>query len=663
MATYSQDNRPLRVDTVLGADDLLLTSFSGQEAVSSPFWFTLDLLSEDAQIDPEKMLRSPISITMELADGAERVMHGMVRRFVQMGQRDDLTSYRAEMVPWLWFLSLTMDCKIYQEKSVLDIVEEVFKEQGFSDFDIKTVGSYEPREYCVQYRESHLNFVSRLLQEEGIFYFFEHTKDKHTLVLADSASSVKAVPNQSSARIATGPGPWQDEDVILSLQHERAVRAGAVTYRDYDFEKPATQLEGSSKGDGEGEVYDYPGGFVEIDAGDRYARIRMEELEQQGEMVRGSGTCRAFITGHKVDITKHYRKAVNTSYQLLQVRHTGSAGDFSTRDAASLDYSNEFVAIPAKVPYHPPRTAQKPVMHGSQTAKVVGKSGEEIWVDKHGRVKVQFHWDRTGKNDENSSCWIRVASTWAGKGWGMIQLPRIGQEVIVDFLEGDIDHPIVTGRVYNGDQTPPYELPKNQTQSGVKSRSTKQGGTDNYNEIRFEDNKGKEEILVHAEKDLLTEVENDETRTVGNDRTTTIQNDETQTIKKGSEVLTIDQGDQTLTIKMGDQSIELGQGSQTIVIKMGDQTSTLNMGNITTTAKLGNITTKANVGKIADEALQAIELKCGPSSIKLDPSGVTIKGLQVKLDGSIQTEVKSGVMTQVKASAMLKMQGAITMIN
>ena len=662
MGRYSQDNRPMRVDTVLETDELLLASFSGQEAVSSAYWFTLDLLSENAEIDPEKMLRSPISITMKLADGGERVIHGRVRRFVQMGQRQDLTSYRAEMVPWLWFLSLTSDCKIYQNKSVLEIVEEVFKEQSYSDFEIKTVGSYQAREYCVQYRESHLNFVSRLLQEEGIFYFFEHTKDKHTLVLADSTSSVKAVPNQSTARMATTPGPWQEEDIISSLQHERAVRSGVVTYRDYDFEKPSTQLESSLKGDGEGEVYDYPGGFVEVDAGDRYARIKLEELEQQGDVVRGSGVCRAFLTGHKFDLKEHYRKPVNTSYQLLQVRHTGSAGDYGSEDSGTLTYSNEFVAIPAKIPYHPPRTAQKPLMQGSQTAKVVGKSGEEIWVDKHGRVKVQFHWDREGKNDENSSCWIRVASTWAGKGWGLIQLPRIGQEVIVDFLEGDPDNPIVTGRVYNGEMKPPYALPKHQTQSGIKTRSTKKGGTDNYNEIRFEDNKDKEEILIHAEKDLLTEVENDETRTVGHDRTTTIENNETQTIKKGNEVLTIDKGDQTVEIKMGNQSLELGMGNQTIVLKMGSQKTTLDMGNITTTAKLGNVTTKATVGKIADEALQSIELKCGPSSIKLDPSGVTIKGLQVKLDGSIQTEVK-GTIAQINGSAMLKMQGGITMIN
>lgn len=663
MGTYSQENRPMRVDTELEEDELLLASFSGQEAVSSPFWFTVDLLSENAEVDPEKMLRSPISISMQLVEGGERAIHGRVRRFVQLGLRDELTSYRAEVVPWLWFLSLTSDCKIYQNKSVLDIVEEVFKEQGYSDFEIKTVGSYEPREYCVQYRESHLNFVSRLLQEEGIFYFFEHTKDKHTLVLADSPSSVKAVPDQSSARMANSPGPWQNEDIISSLQHERAVRAGVVTYRDFDFEKPSTQLESSLKGEGKGEVYDYPGGFIEVDAGDRYARIRLEELEQQGDVVRGSGTCRAFLAGHKFDLKEHYRKPVNTSYHLLQVRHTGSAGDYRSWDSAPLDYSNEFVAIPAKTPYHPPRTAQKPLVQGSQTAKVVGKAGEEIWVDKHGRVKVQFHWDREGQNDENSSCWVRVASTWAGKGWGVIQLPRIGQEVIVDFLEGDVDQPIVTGRVYNGDQMPPYELPANQTQSGIKTRSTTKGGTDNYNEIRFEDNKDKEEILIHAEKDLLTEVENDEVRTVGNDRTTTIENDETQTIKKGNEVLTIDKGDQTLNIKMGDQSIELGQGSQTIVLKMGDQTTTLKMGNITTSAKLGNVTTKADVGKIANEALQGIELKCGPSSIKVEPAGVTIKGLQVTVDGSIQTQVKGGVMTDVQGSAMLKMQGGITMIN
>jgi len=311
---------------------------------------------------------------------------------------------------------------------------------------------------------------------------------------------------------------------------------------------------------------------------------------------------------------------------------------------------------------------------------VVGKSGEEIWVDKHGRVKVQFHWDRDGKKDENSSCWVRVASSWAGKGWGFIQIPRIGQEVIVDFLEGDPDMPIITGRVYNGSMDPPYALPGNQTQSGVKSRSSKGGGTDNYNEFRFEDKKGEEEILLHAEKDLLVEVENDETRKVEHDRVTTIKNDETKTIEEGNETITITKGKQTLDIKQGDQTVSLGKGNQsltlkmgnrtvtldkggeTLRLKMGDQKTQLDMGNQTTEVKMGNMTRKAALGKVSEEAMQGIELKVGQNSIKIDQTGVTIKGMTVKVQGQIKTEVK-GMMTDVKGDAMLTVKGGITMIN
>ena len=283
-------------------------------------------------------------------------------------------------------------------------------------------------------------------------------------------------------------------------------------------------------------------------------------------------------------------------------------------------------------------------MYGSQTAVVVGQSGEEIWTDSQGRVKVQFYWDRNGKKNDDSSCWVRVATSWAGKNWGFIQIPRIGQEVIVDFLEGDPDRPIITGRVYNADQTPPYTLPANQTQSGVKSRSSKSGGSDNFNEIRLEDKKGSEQIFIHAEKDLKTEVENDETRQVDHDRTTTVKN---------NDALTVKQGNQTVVLEMGNQEVTLKQGNQQITLKMGNQATTLDM---------GNLTAKASLGKIAYEAMQGIELKVGQNTVKIDQAGVTIKGLNVSVEGQIQTEVK-GVMTNVKGDGMLVMKGGITMIN
>jgi len=644
MATYTQAERPITVSTVLGEDVLLLQGFAGEEGISMPFWFTLDLLSEDPSIDAKKLLHSPARVSTRLANGDERPIHGRINRFAQLDRQGELVSYRAQMVPWLWFLSLSSDCKIFQNLSVLEIVEQVFKSQGYSDFQIKCTRSYPKREFCVQYRETHLNFVSRLLEEEGIFYFFEHSDDKHVLTLGDSPNAATPCPGQSTVRMASQPGAWQEEDVVLGLQREHVVHTGNVTLRDYDYLQPSLQLESSVSGNDTSEVYEYPGNYTELAGVERYARLMLEERESWQQVVRGESTCRTFRSGYRFDLKEHYRADANQAYHLLQVQHTARVGGYRPGDAESFHYQNSFVAIPHGVPFRPPRTTPEPVVQGSQTAVVVGKSGEEIWVDNHGRVKVQFHWDRDGRKDENSSCWVRVASTWAGKNWGFIQIPRIGQEVIVDFLEGDPDRPIITGRVYNADQTPPYTLPANQTQSGLKSRSSKSGGTDNFNEIRLEDKKGSEQIFVHAEKDLKTEVENDETRQVDHDRTTTVKN---------NDALTVKQGNQTVVLEMGNQEVTLKQGNQQITLKMGNQATTLDM---------GNLTAKASLGKIAYEAMQGIELKVGQNTVTIDQTGVTIKGLNVSVQGQIQTEVK-GVMTNVKGDGMLVVKGGITMIN
>jgi type VI secretion system secreted protein VgrG len=684
MDEYSQADRILRLETPLGKDVLLLKGFTGEEGLSMPFHFTLELLSEKPNVKAADLLRKPVVVHLELPGGKERPIHGIINRFIQLGQSEgeELTEYRAEMVPWLWFLSMSADCKIFQDKTVLEIVELVFKDQGYSDFKIECVKSYPKREFCVQYRESHLNFVSRLLEEEGIFYFFRHTDSKHVLTLADDGSAVKPCEVQSTARLAAQPGAFQEEDIVLGLEREHAAHLGKVTLRDYDYLKPSLKLESSVSGDGKGEFYDYtfPGNLATAADGDRLVRLQLEEQEQWQELVRGEGTCRSFQSGFQFDLEGHYRRDVNKKYQLLQVHHFGQNGAFHAQEQRQSDYRNNFVAIPHKTPFRPQRVTPKPVVQGTQTAIVVGKSGEEIWVDKHGRVKVQFHWDRDGKKDENSSCWVRVANSWAGKGWGIIQLPRIGQEVIVDFLEGDPDMPIITGRVYNGNMDPPYALPGNQTQSGIKSRSSKGGGTDNCNEFRFEDKKGEEEILLHAEKDLLIEVENDETHKVEHDRVTTIKNDETRSIEEGNEVVTITKGKQTLDIKQGDQNVSLGQGNQsltlkmgnrtvtldqggeTVRLKMGDQKTQLDMGNQTTEVKMGNVTTKAALGKVSEEAMQEIELKVGQNSIKIDQTGVTIKGMTIKIQGQIKAEVK-GMMTDIKGDAMLTVKGGMTMIN
>src|SRR5256884_284142 len=568
MATYTQSKRSMKVDTALGADVLLLDGFAGDEGVSTPFFYTLDLLSEDASIDAKKLLRSAVVVTLELADGGPRIIHGLIRRFVQLGRSEDkLTTYRAEVVPWLWCLSLSSECKIFQDLSVLDIIEKVFKAQGYNDFQIKCTKSYPKREYCVQYRETHLNFVSRLMEEEGIFYFFEHSKDKHVLTLADANSAVKPCPGQATARMAMQADAWQEADVVTVFEREHAVQSDKVTLRDYDYLQPSLQLENSGAG-----------------------------------------------------------------------------------EADAPHYHNSFVAMPHGVPFHPPRTSPKPLVWGSQSALVVGKSGEEIWVDKHGRVKVQFHWDRNGKKDESSSCWVRVSSAWSGKNWGVVHIPRIGQEVIVDFLEGDPDRPIITGRVYNADQTPPYALPGDQTQSGIKSRSSKAGGTDNFNEIRFEDKKGSEVLFIHAEKDEQVEVENDRSDSVGHDETVSIGNDRTESVKN-NESITIDKN-RTESVG-GDESVSIS-GNRSLTVSK-DETIDVTGNRSDSVAKSENVSIADNrshsVGK--DDELSVgknltitagdnIMLTSGDASITLKKNGdIKIEGKNITIQGSGKIAVKA----------------------
>lgn len=539
MPEYTQASLPIRIDTILEEDVLLLHGFSGTEGISKPFVFHLDLLSEDPAIDADELLRSPMSIGIELPDGEVRRIHGHVSQFVQLGRTDELTHYQAEMVPWLWFLSLSTDCRIFQEVDVLEIVEEIFGDLGYSDYDIRCIRNYPKREYCVQYRESHLDFISRLLEEEGIFYFFEHTDTGHVLVLADDNSSIQECPAAESVRIMEDAPPG--EDVVHALRRKHSVHLGRVTLRDYDYLQPSLQLEASVSGEQWEESYDYPGRFDELDEGDRYTRLRLEESETLRRMVRGAGGCRGFQAGYRFELTNHYRDDANDSYALVEVRHEGRAGGYRSGEGEATHYSNEFLAIPLEVPFRPPRRSAKPTVRGTQSAEVVGPRGEEIWVDEHGRIKVQFHWDRRGQKDENSSCWIRVASTWAGKGWGFIEIPRIGQEVLVDFLEGDPDRPIVVGSVYNAEQTPPWGLPDSGTISGVKSRSSKGGG--GYNEISLQDKKGSELINIHAQKDMVTKVLNDQTTTVGNDQTTTVE-----------------KGNQSVTVQEGNRSVHVSEG-------------------------------------------------------------------------------------------------------
>jgi type VI secretion system secreted protein VgrG len=614
MATYSQALRPFRVTTPLGEDAFLVERFTAVERVSSMYSISLDLVSENRGVDPASLLRKPLTLTFDTMGGEPRLMHGIVRSFRYAGPRDDLSAYHAEVVPWTWLLTLTHDSKIHQQMHALDIVQRVFEDKGFKDFQVRCMATPPVRDHCVQYRETHFDFVSRLLEEEGIFFFFEHAEDKHTLVLADHTSAVKHA-GAKTIRMAPSVGSFLNEEVIWELTAQDAVGIRSVLLADYNPLTPSQQLwypqpgpaAKAGTGDDAAADFQYPARHDALGEAERQHNLRIEAEESLLSSISGWSSCRSFRAGARIDIADHPRDAINQPYHLISVTHSGSLA-YRPGDERPFEYSNEFVAIPHTVPFRPARRTPKPVIPGSQTAVVAGPKGNEIHVDKHGRVKVKFHWDPQKVGDDKSSCWVRVASPWAGKGWGMVHIPRIGQEVVVQFLDGDPDRPLIVGGVYNADQVPPYTLPANQTQSGIKSRSTPDGGAENCNELRFEDKKGKEEILLHAEKDLRIEVENDTHETIGHDHIGQIKKDRTFKIE-GSDTLDV----------TGDQSI-------------------------------------SSKGKIKITAVSEIKLEVGGSSITISPTEIKIAAaVGVKVEGGAQAELSGGAQTTVK--------GAIVMIN
>jgi type VI secretion system secreted protein VgrG len=636
---YTQQNRLIAIDTPLGADTLLLQGFTGNEGISRLFSFHLDLFSTNNAISFGDIVGKRVTVKVRLASGDQRYFNGYVSRFAQSGSDARFTHYQMEVVPWLWFLTRNADCKIFQNLTIPDIIQQVFKDRGFTDFKNSLTGSFEPREYCVQYRETDFNFVSRLMEQYGIFYYFEHEETKHTLVLGNSPTAHQACPHQSTVRYNTS-GDWDDEDVVTGWHMEQELRTGKYSLTDYNFETPSNSLLSSDPtvfsvdGNNAYEIYDYPGIYLTKSQGDTLTKIRMQEEEAPHVVVTGGSVCRAFTPGYKFTLTDHYRKDMNEEYVLTEVQHMASVGrSYSLADVEKGEkYSNHFTCIPSSVPFRPPRVTPKPFVQGPQPALVVGKSGEEIWVDKYGRVVVQFYWDRVGKDNEKSSCWVRVSQPWAGKNWGAMWIPRIGQEVIVSFLEGDPDRPLITGRVYNAEQTVPYVLPDHQTVSTFKSRSSKGGGSDNYNEIRFEDKKGSEQIFINAEKDLDLRVENDSREFVGANRHLMVKTNQQEMVEgdksghvKGNHLEKID-GDMSLTIG-GDQSEKVGGGYSFQVGQAIDE----KVGTKRATEAGQEIHLKAGM-KVIIEAGMQVSLKSPGGFVDIGPTGVTIQGTMVLIN-------------------------------
>lgn len=565
-------DRFAELDSPFGPD-LKLRQLSAQESISEPFTYTITAYSPKPNLDFDKLLGQHVTVSMHvqtLVSAQPRRFDGMVEQVSLVGQSGRFFEYQITARPWFWFLTQTQDCRVFQNQTVLQIIDEVLKDHAFAAIENRTTASFTPWVYCVQYRESDFNFLSRLMEQEGIGYYFTHAKGKHTMVLFDSVSGHDACPGCTPlpVRYQDSGGAVAGQDCVFDFACSARVQPGVAAITDYDFTRPSVDLLQTESAPGQHavgdlEVFDYPGFFEREGDGEHFVRAQMDEYAAGGRHASGQTDARMLACGGLIKLKGSLRPSDNAEYLVTGTQIIVSQPNY---EAAGIDptpgFRCSFRALDTAVPYRNPRKTPKPVVQGPQTAVVVGPSGDEIHTDKYGRVKVQFFWDRYGKKNEKSSCWVRVSSPWAGKSFGFVQIPRIGQEVIVDFLEGDPDQPIITGRVYNAEQMPPWELPANATQSGVLTRSSKGGAYGNANAIRFEDKKGSEQLWIHAEKNQDIEVENDETHWVGHDRTKTVDHDEKVHVKHDR----VENVDNNETITIGVDRKETVGSNETISI-------------------------------------------------------------------------------------------------
>lgn len=617
--------------------ELTLDTMEATEELGRPFTIILDISSPTPKSDLHAILGSSATVTLSYPKKPDRYFNGIVSRINYRGLTGGGYRYRLELRPWIWLLSHRQDCRIFSNKSPWTIMTELFRGDGFTDFADKRQNSSGDTvlDYCVQYRETTLDFVTRLMEQYGIYYYVEHKDGAHTVTFADD-------PNSHPSAGPEIPYQYDQTDWRAAYDHiwdwsaDAQIQPGAFVYREYNFTTPKADLTGKSLGPGHhthglSEVYDYPGRYEVAGDGQKAAQIRMQDFETRRQVFGGTSNSRLLGAGVKFMLSSFPDAAANQEYLVVEsVCSVDRAETRSFRDSDDLRDTFRCVlrAVPGSRPFRLPDTTPRPMIRGPQTARVAGEAGQEITTDRYGRIKVKFPWDRRTQEDENSSCWIRVAQIWAGQAWGAMFIPRIGQEVVVEFLEGDPDRPLVTGQVYNADMPVPYGLPENKTRSTLKSNSSLNGG--GFNELRFEDKKGEEEIFFHAQKD--------HNEIVLNNHTAKIKKDTTTTVEEGNRVVTVSQGNDTHTVSKGNRSATVSQGNEALTVSVGNQSVTISAGSSTT------------------EAGQKITLKVGANSIEISQAGITVTAKKITVTAENALEM-SGSSAKLSGTGDLALSG------
>lgn len=587
--------------------------FHAKEQISEAFVITVNLVSKD-KIHFNEVIKKEALLTITGKD-EDRYFHGIISNFTLMGKEDSFYTYQAILVPSVWLLDINQNFRIFQDLTVEEIVTKILDEKQIpsDDYVFKLESEYQKKRYCTQYGESDFHFICRILEEEAIFYFFEHAEDSHTIVFSDSDAVYSPIEGEDEISFNHDSGMVAEKETIASFAYNRAICPGKITHTNYNFKRPSLDMEVSEEGDTHKvhELYEFPGDYGLPPDGSTKAKAHLEEAKALEESAQGTSNCARFIPACTFSISDHSHDDLNKEYCLITVDHEGSQPNVYGENSGiggDYIYSNHFIAIPADTVYRTRKTLEKPYIRGLQSAMVTGPEGEEIHTDEYGRIKVQFHWDREGKKDEKSSCWLRTSQHWSGNGWGMVSLPRIGDEVLVDFLNGDPDWPIMVGNVNNAASPALYDLPVNKTQSGIKTRSTPGGTAANFNELRFDDKMGAEEVYLQAEKDFNVLVKNN--------RTETVYLNKTESIGVAKE----------LTIGAG-YAITVG-GAMNTGVGLG-QFEEVGLQKTVMVGKDFNIT-----------AGDSFSITCGQSKFTMDKEGnITLNGVKLEVNGSSHIQI------------------------